>query len=349
MTAVGMKNHVLVLPPLIQTAKKDSWISVLLALFLTLAWICIILSIHKKTNKENLLKWLFKHVNKWVASILTGALLITLIIMSVETLRETVTWVNISLLPQTPKIVTALTLGLVCLMMACTNLKSICIINQFLLFFVVIFGFFVATVNMQYKDYSLLLPMFEHGYTPILKGIIFPLSGFVELFLILLLQDKIKENFSFRHLAITLIILTGLTIGPLIGAIIEFSQREAEKLRFPAFEEWELVSIGHFIEHIFFFVIYQWLTGAFIRISMMFFFIKELLSQTKQKAKLQLFLIFIVVEVLTLYPMNDFQYSKLLFERSIPFIAVFFIGFTILIYLSVTFASKHERGMKNEA
>lgn len=323
--------------------------SVLLALLITIAWIWMILRIHKKTNKENLLKWLSQHVNKWVAYLLVGMLMISLIIMSVETLRETVTWVNISLLPQTPKIVTALLLGLVCLMMAFTNLKSICIINQYLLFFVVIFGFFVAIVNMQYKDYSLLLPVFEHGYAPILKGTIYPLSGFVELFLILFIQDKIKENLSFRQLAITLIILTVLTIGPLIGAIIEFSQGEAERLRFPAYEEWELVSIGHFIEHIFFFVIYQWLTGAFIRITMMFFFIKELLSQTMKNVKLPFFFIFIAVIVLTLYPMNDFQYSTLLFYWSIPITAVFFMGFTILFYLLVTFASRQERGMKNEA
>ena len=348
-TAVGLKNHVFAIPPLIQTAKKDSWMSVLLALGITLIWVFIILAIHKKTNKENVFQWLMNHGNKRIVFILIWLLITCLILMAVATLRETVTWMNITLLPQTPRVVTAIILGIVCLMMANTNLKAICIINQFLLFFVIILGFFVAIVNLQYKDYSLLKPMFEHGYAPIIKGIVFPLSGFTELFLVLIIQDQIKEKFRYRHFAITLLLLTWLTIGPLIGAIIEFSQGEAEKMRFPAYEEWELVSIGHFIEHIFFFVIYQWLTGAFIRISFLFFFIKELLSYNSKNAKYLLYLIFIVVEVLTLLPMSDFQYSKILFYVMLPYTGLFLLGFSILFYLVVTLASRQERSVNNEA
>jgi spore germination protein (amino acid permease) len=348
--AVGLKNHVFAIPPLIQTAKKDSWMSVLLALIISLIWVWIILAIHKKTDRENVFKWLMERGNKWIVFSLIIMLLVCLTFMSVATLKETVTWVNISMLPQTPKVVTALTLGIVCLALANTNLKAICIINQFLLFFVVILGFFVATVNLQYKDYSLLLPVFEHGFEPIVKGMIFPLSGFAELFLILLIQDKIKEKFRYRHFLVTLILLTILTIGPLIGAIIEFSQGEAEKLRFPAYEEWELVSIGHFIEHIFFFVIYQWLTGVFIRLGVFLYFIRELLSLLNKKyAKYMLYLVFIIIEVLTLYPMSDFKYSQLLFYVLLPFMAVFFLGFSFLFYFVVTISSRKDRRVNNEA
>lgn len=338
-----MKNHVFAIPPLLQIAKKDSWISVLLALLITLIWIFLILAIHKKTNKENVFEWLFNHVNKWVGFIFIGAIIFGLIIMCTTTLRETVTWLNTSLLPETPRLVTALLLGLVCFSLANVNFKSICIINQSLLFFIVIFGFFVASVNMQYKDFSLLTPVLEHGYKPILKGIVFPLSGFAELFLILIIQDKIRETFRFRHFAITALVLAALTIGPLTGAIAEFSQGEAEKLRFSAYEEWELVSIGHFIEHLFFFVMFQWLTGTFIRLSFLLFFIRELLSFSKKYGKPLFYLIFIIVEALTLYPMGDFEYSQLLFYVAIPFIALFFIGLSLLLYLVITIASRKDR------
>lgn len=323
--------------------------SVILALLITFAWLLIVIGISKKLKKENLLKWLSQNMNKWVVIILISLLIVALTLMSALTLRETVTWVNISLLPRTPRFIVALLLGIVCLLMAKTNLKSMCIINQYLLFFIVILGFFVATVNMQYKDYSLLTPMFEHGYTPIIKGVIFPLSGFAELFFILLIQDQIKETLRYRHFAITAILLAGLTIGPLIGAIIEFGQGEAEKLRFPAYEEWELVSIGHFIEHIFFFVIYQWLTGAFIRISFLFYFIRELLSLTKNYTKHVLYIIFVIVEILTLYPISDFTYTAILFQILLPFIALFLIGYSILVYLFSLIASKKERRAYHEA
>ncbi len=323
--------------------------SVILALLITLIWVCLILVISKKTNKENVFQWLKSRGNKWVVFSLVWMLIISLTLMSAATLRETITWVNISLLPQTPRFVTAISLGIVCFSMANTNLRSICIINQFLLFFIVLLGFFVATVNIQYKDYSLLTPIFEHGYGPILKGVIFPFSGFAELFLVLIIQEKIKETFRYRHFAITAILLTALTIGPLIGAIIEFSQGEAEKLRFPAYEEWELVSIGHFVEHIFFFVIYQWLSGAFLRLSFLLFIIRELLSFNKKYAKFLFYLMFAFIEVLTLYPMSDFHYSKILFYVLIPFTALFYLIFSLLFYLVITIASRKDRRVNNEA
>lgn len=348
-TAAGIKNHVFAIPPLLQVAKKDSWLSVLLALVITLAWVFIILSIHKKTNKENIIQWLFSHVNKWIVFILVWVLVVNLTVMSAETLRETVTWINVSLLPQTPIFVTAISFGIVCFIMANTDLRSICIVNQFLLFFIVILGFFVATVNMQYKDYSLLTPFFEHGYVPILKGIVYPLSGFTELFMVLFIQNQISEGLRFRQFAITAVIIAGLTLGPLIGAIIEFSLGEAEKQRFPAYEEWELVSMGHFVEHVFFFVIYQWLSGAFLRITFLLFFIKELLSLYQKYGKYFIYGILIIIEVLTLYPLNDFQYSKALFYFLIPFTAWFFLCFSVLFYLIITIASKMNRRVNNEA
>ena len=47
-----------------------------------------------------------------------------------------------------------------------------------------------------------------------------------------------------------LAILVGLTLGPLIGAITEFGPNEATKQRYPAYEEWGLVTIGRYIEHL---------------------------------------------------------------------------------------------------
>ncbi|WP_142303724.1 hypothetical protein [Neobacillus soli] len=34
MTAIGLKNHVIIISPLIQTAGRDSWLSVIVSLFL---------------------------------------------------------------------------------------------------------------------------------------------------------------------------------------------------------------------------------------------------------------------------------------------------------------------------
>ena len=76
----------------------------------------------------------------------------------------------------------------------------------------------------------------------------------VELLLLLFLQHKVPQPIRYKHLAVAGILLTGLTIGPLIGAITEFGPVEASKQRFPPYEEWGIASLGKFIEHIDFYL-----------------------------------------------------------------------------------------------
>lgn len=344
-TAIGLKSHVFAIPPLIQVSKKDSWMSVLLSLMITLIWILLVINIHRKTNKENIFDWLFKNLNKSFVSLILLVLVLYLSLMGGVTLRETMSWVNIALLPQTPEWLLSILFILACYTMAKSDLKTFGLINEYLLFFVVILGIFVATVNIQYKDYSLVKPFFENGYIPVFKGMVYPLSGFTELFLFLFIQHKIGGEIRYRHYAITVLILTGLTIGPLLGAISEFGQTEAAKQRFPAYEEWELVSIGHYIEHVFFFSIYQWLSGAFIRISLIIIIMKEILSRYKKHSKVFLFIMIGLIEVFTLYPISDFYYSKILFYTLLPLTAWFFIGYSLLFNILVMFGSKKSGGV----
>ena len=56
MTAVGLKNHVTILPHLLPSAKRDGWISVLLAFGLIMIWCLLLFNIHKATGQTNILK-----------------------------------------------------------------------------------------------------------------------------------------------------------------------------------------------------------------------------------------------------------------------------------------------------
>ncbi|XRD23741.1 hypothetical protein AABM34_14730 [Lysinibacillus fusiformis] len=62
--------------------------------------------------------------------------------------------------------------------------------------------------------------------------------------------------------------------------LLNSSTSEASKQRYPAYEEWGLVTIGRYIEHLDFFSIYQWLTGTFIRVSFLLYIVADLLKMT---------------------------------------------------------------------
>jgi hypothetical protein len=50
------------------------------------------------------------------------------------------------------------------------------------------------TANFPHKDFSFLKPFMEHGISPIIKGMIYPVSGYVELGFILYLNQYIDVD-----------------------------------------------------------------------------------------------------------------------------------------------------------
>lgn len=283
MTFIGLKNHVTIIPSIIKAAGRDGWASVLAGMFASFIWLFLLVYVHNKSKQQPLNDWLKQKIGKVGSSIILYITAFYLILLAAFTMRETLLWISSTFLPKTPMIFLLIVYVILTFYLATSGVETIAIVNTFVLFAVIIFGFFVSFVNIKMKDYELLLPMFEHGFKPVLKGMIYPTSGFIELLILLFLQHHIKERMKWYHFAMMLVILVGLTDGPLIGAITEFGPVEAAKQRYPAYEEWGLATIGRFIEHIDFFSIYQWLTGTFIRVGFLLYICSDILNMAEDK------------------------------------------------------------------
>lgn len=254
MTVIGLKNHVTIIPGILDVAQRDGWASVILAAIYIFPWLFLVLFIHKKSNQQPIKEWLREKLGRWGSSIVLYVTAIYLLILAAFTLHETILWISVTWLIETPSVIILTIYMILIALFIITDIQTIVIVNTFVLFFVVIFGFFVAFTNLQYKEYSMLLPMFENGFVPVLQGSILPAGGFIELLLILFLQQYFKERLKWYHLAIMLFILIGLTMGPLMGAISIFGPEEASQLRYPAYEEWAIASLGRYVEHLDFFL-----------------------------------------------------------------------------------------------
>ncbi|KGR76909.1 GerAB/ArcD/ProY family transporter [Ureibacillus sinduriensis] len=346
MTFIGLKNHVTILPPILEHVKRDGWMSVILAALFMFPWLFLILFIHNKTNQKSLKKWLHERIGKVGSSIIVFSTAGFIFLLAAFSLRETILWISSTFLISTPKILLLFVYILLCASLISTNMLTIVIVNTLVLFFVVVFGFYVAIANSHLKDFSLLLPVLEHGFSPVLKGIVYPASGFIELFLLLFIQQHFKSKLKWYHLAIMLFILTGLTLGPLIGAIVEFGPEEAARQRYPAFEEWGLVTIGRFIEHMDFLSIYQWLTGTFIRVGLLLFIAAELLDLTGKRKKIWAYMIppFFFV-CLILLSLDDSLFLQLNSNEMLIATFLFFFVLSLLLGMIAAFSGN---GHKNK-
>jgi len=345
MTVIGLKNHVTIMPPLLEIAKRDSWLSVIITTIIMFPWLFLLVYIHRKSNQEPLREWLPQKIGKVGSTIVIYTIAIVLMIIVAFTMIETLQWINTTFLPKTPKLILLAIYVVLCILLVTTSLQTIVIVNVFVLLAVVVFGFFVAFTNLQVKDYDLLRPFFEHGFQPVLQGLVYPASGFSELILFLLIQHKIKDRLRWHHFAIMLLILTGLTMGPLIGAITEFGPAEAAKQRYPAYEEWGLVTIGRYIEHLDFLSIYQWLTGTFIRVGFILYIVTDLLGMVGDKPRIWKMLAFpFFIICLPLMLLNEHIFLRL--KGNYILTATFIFFFLLSIFLMIVAFMSGKKGKK---
>ena len=209
MTAIGLKNHVTVIPHLLAASKRDAWLTVIFALVSLIVWSILLVYIHKSTKPDNIFDWLEKQFGKktkWILSVPTSLVFVLLATVSI---KELVAWTKVTYLPFTPSIFTISLFVLLCIFLVSTSLQTMSIVNTFVLSIVIVFGFFVAFANIQFKDFSLLIPVLENGFNPIFKGMMYPLSGFIEVISLLFLQQKIHDKLTFKAFVINLIFFSG--------------------------------------------------------------------------------------------------------------------------------------------
>jgi spore germination protein KB len=284
--SVGLVNHVLIAPMLFFAAKRDAWICVLIGLVIVLPW--ALFPLHGILNRMNgmpLDKWLMGRMPRFLSWFLMGVFLLMQLALAFETLITMVSWTATTYLPNTPSIVVCVVFLGLCLFASISGLRTIAYVSCILLPIVVLLGDFVMSANMPHKDYHFLLPILENGPAPLVTGVLYTLTASCELYVFMLIQHHIKGNIKRWPFFWLVLLLSLLTIGPVMGAIAEFGPVEAEKMRYPAFSQWRLVSIGKYFEHVDFFAIFQWMSGALIRLALCIHILSEFGPLRKLKRK----------------------------------------------------------------
>ncbi|WP_068618832.1 GerAB/ArcD/ProY family transporter [Paenibacillus tuaregi] len=341
MLAVGLSNHVFIIPALLSSAKRDAWISVLLSAVPLFVISLLLFAISHLTRGHTISEWIDNHLGRLPGYLFKCLIMLFFFGVAFCTLFETVMWTKITFLPLTPKIFTVSCLVVLCYFGAIKGIKALGLASGILLPFVVILGFYVAMANLQLKDYHQLFPMLENGWPPVLKGIIYANSGSFEIFFLLFIQPELRSAFKRKQLLILSLIVVGLTLGPLTGAIVEFNPYEAQMLRYPAYEEWRIVRLGKYISQTDFFSIYQWLSGAFIRISLAMYAALNVWNIKSRPLKVRLWAVMAGgLILLGIMPISDVNFNHLMFSLVFPFNTVFIASITLILWIVVRVGSR---------
>lgn len=277
--SVGLLNHVIIIPVLLDVSRRDAWLSVVLSAALFIPVFAVIGFIIQRVGTDrSLLNWLGQRYGRWL-SVLVGAIVsINLFLSAYVTGRDMTNWINASFLPQTPPVVIIFTFIGLTYYLANRGIRTIAYSSAILLPIVVLLGEFVMTFNFSRKDYTLLLPPFEFGMMPMWQGVLYVGTGLVEVTYLLFMHQHLTRKVKKRSVVVLGWLMAVLTIGPVMGALAEFGPVEGSLLRFPAFEEWRIVKIGNYIEHVDFLSIFQWMSGAFVRIGLALYLLFDIVA-----------------------------------------------------------------------
>ncbi|PWV95544.1 spore germination protein (amino acid permease) [Paenibacillus cellulosilyticus] len=296
MLSVGIVNHVIIVPLVLDEAGRDAWLCPIISTPFIMLWAIfpirrIVWSLHGQSFQD----WLRARGSGALYWLIVAPILLLLVFTSFHTTVDAVEFANSTYAPLTPSAVVMFFFMALCAYAALAGLRTIAFVSCILLPIVVVLGEFVMTANLPHKDYKFLLPIAENGIQPIISGSFYSLSTLAEVFMIILIQPHLRGQIGRWGLVLLVAVLAILMLGPTSAAIAEFGPSEASKMRYPAFSQWRLVTVGRYIEHLDFFAIFQWLSGAFIRVSMTMYLITSLVCRTR---KAQVIVILVLGSVL---------------------------------------------------
>ncbi|SFS58078.1 endospore germination permease [Paenibacillus sp. BC26] len=334
LTTTVITNQNMIVPLLLDSTGRDAWLSVLLAFVPGILLLGVIKHIMTTTAQEAIIPWVKRNFGAFASVCLVLILFLYLFSSSLIALKDTTNWVDVTFLPETPGFVIAAALTAICFFAAYAGLWSITVCAGILLPFVFVFEGFMVTANIQFKNFHYITPMLANGVAPLSHGLIYSTNGVLEILLLLLIQQHLKEKVRYSSLIILLIITVGMILGPLLESILDFGPTEAARQRFPTFEQWGLVTLGKNVSHLDFLSIFEWLSGSFIRISLCMYLMVELLQLKKAAIrKLILYLITIIMFIVPFLPISDALFVWFLREFYYSYLLLLIVVMVSLLFL----------------
>ncbi|MFF2480116.1 endospore germination permease [Paenibacillus sp. NPDC058071] len=345
----GLVSHVMAIPLILGAAHRDAWVSTLVAAPLFLLWITILYFIMKHLDGQRLTDWLERQLSPFVAWPFRIITAVMIFVLGAYTLNDTSTWAVVTYMQQTPALVIVSIGVLVSAIAACLGLRSIALTSGILLPIVILFGLFVMTANSKYKDYSLLFPIIEHGWSPVLKGAFYSITGLMEIWILLLFQHQIKSKIKLWQLLALSVLLIIMTIGPTVGSITEFGPQEAAKQRNTAFEQWKILQIGELFQHVDFMSIYQWMCGSFTRVALSLYLLPDLLNIRKPRKRYwTIAVLSFVMGAIAVYPYKDDLTLAYLSQIHFPAFFLFIVCVTALLLVTIPISIYRKKASASE-
>ncbi|MFF2890317.1 endospore germination permease [Paenibacillus sp. NPDC057967] len=280
---ISVGDSMLVLPTIpTSAAKQNAWVSALVGLCAGLLIVWLLSAIGKLYPRLTLVQYVEKLFGKWLGKIVSICFIFYLFLSLAAHTREIGDFMTTQMMPETPIQAIHIMYAGILVMAARLGMETIARTGEFffsflLLLLFVFFLFLIPDIKVNH-----LLPFWDGGLKPILRGsITMTAYPFMELAVLLMVipsvdkPEKVRSSFLkgalFGGLVLLLIILLSiLVLGP------DYATRSM----YPSYALAKKIDVGKFFQRLEVLLAFMWLLTSFIKSAVFFNALQIAVAQT---------------------------------------------------------------------
>ncbi len=267
---------------------RDSWIAIVISSILVFIYLIYVLNKWKRAGEDNFVEVYRKSLGKGLGNAALFLFLVVLFITLVECASMEADSMHENMLLETPKWYYLLFFIIPCIYVLLQDIVAEVIVTIIGIALIMVAGINLAILTSSYKQFALLLPIFENGinsgfFTCIIKSL--GLYGCASIALPYLKFIKDDNKKLIRNSIIALIILTQMQIVSVTGILMTFGPDRSSVMNYPKLLQTQQVSYVQFLEFGELYVMLQILGGWLLKYLLTFYAILIILRDMKVSKK----------------------------------------------------------------
>jgi spore germination protein KB len=329
-------SAILIIPShVIEMTRQDEWVSMLLALGLTLVFTLVIGMICRQFSGASVLDWLESRMGRLIAKLLGFSLCFYYLVMASTNVRQYANYIWEQMMMKTPLFIICLVIAAIAVYMASRGVEAMGRIhfNVFMLYI----SFVVINLFLLGPQYNLnqFKPAFEVPPVQHMFATAMPAGWLSSIASIVLLLPYLKKDGQAQKIALWSTLIAGLMLVLITSvAVAVFGADIIDAIAYPAFAALGTIDIGQFLERVDILLLTAWMASMFANVSVYIFFLFQMLEGTfKLNSKMATsgsLVLFITVTAVYSWPSHS---AVVYFSSGV--LSVFMLGSNYSVYLAI--------------
>ncbi len=290
-TSITVTGHLLFIPVIIVHAGRDSWISLILAIFPALLIGFTVALLSQRYPGATMVEYCQLILGKWGGKLVVIIFLFYFLHEASLSIRGFGEFYTSAVTPRTPIVVFLIAILILAGYAVHCGLEVIARTNQIILASLIPVGILASILTHKDKDYRNFLPILEDSMAPAWDGALPIISLYSSIFVLSMVFPYVNDKEQLkRYSIITMLILIIMFVGPLTGVIAVYGAERAQGLYFPTFLILRDVEIGA-LQRLDILGVLLWSLGSFSKVTL---FLYAIALGTAQLFKIEDYKILVV-------------------------------------------------------